>query len=206
MASNGKSKAEQNEVLNLDELDLEHELPAGEEGEEVQEEAGTAGPPVTAPAPPAAASAAEAESLRRERDALLDRLARLQAEFENARKRTAREAQEYRDYAVTEAVKSLLPVMDSFERALKAEGDGSEFRSGVELIYRQLQDVLRRLGVEAVKAEGQPFDPTLHEAVQVMETDEAADNTVIEEFQRGYRLRERLLRPAMVRVAHKPRS
>ena len=132
----------------------------------------------------------------------MDRLARLQAEFENARKRAAREQQEYRDYAVTEAIKLLLPILDSFERALQSASTKSgEFRSGVELIYKQLQDALVKLGVQPIVAQGQPFDPHLHQAIEMVETDEVPDHHVVDELQRGYRLKERLLRPAMVRVA-----
>src|SRR5271169_4488834 len=110
--------------------DLERELPAAEGGEESD--------PVLAAAKPADVGAAsEVEKLKAEREALLDRLARLQAEFDNARKRAVREQQEFREFAAAEVIRNLLPIIDSFERALKAGGDATDFRNGIELIYRQ---------------------------------------------------------------------
>jgi molecular chaperone GrpE len=174
MEDNGKSNFESQA------LDVEHELPASTEADQ------------------------ELERLKTERDSLYDRLARLQAEFDNFRKRQWREQQEFRDYALVDALKSLLPILDSFERALAHDGGGEEFRAGIELIYRQLQDTLAKLGVTPIPAQGQRFDPNLHQAVQMVETTEAKDNHVIEELQRGYKIKERLLRPAMVRVARNP--
>lgn len=183
---NGKS-----EVTNLD---LEHELPAGEGGDETS--AATAG------TPQAPAALSEVETLKGERDALLDRLARLQAEFDNARKRAMREQQEFREFAAADVIKSILPTLDSFERALKASaGEASDFRNGIELIYRQLQDALEKAGVRPIAAVGQPFDPRVHEAIEMVDTTEASDHQVLEELQRGYKYKDRLLRPAMVRVA-----
>ncbi len=141
------------------------------------------------------------EKLKAERDALLDRLARLQAEFDNARKRAVREQQEFRDFAAADVIKGLLPVLDSFERALKAGGEASEFRSGIELIYRQFQDALQKAGVQPIAAVGQPFDPRVHEAIEMVDTTEVPDHHVLDELQRGYKFKDRLLRPAMVRVA-----
>lgn len=163
-------------------LDLEHELPPADEAE-------------------VAAENAEMTKLRQERDALLDRLARLQAEFDNARKRSAREQQDFKEYALAEALRSLLPLVDSFDRALASGETGSEFVNGVQLINRQFHDTLAKLGLQPIEARGQVFDPNLHQAVQMVETDEVEDHHVIEELQRGYKLRDRLLRPAMVRVA-----
>src|SRR6184192_3349318 len=122
--------------------------------------------------------------------------------FENARKRAAREQQDFREYALADAVKALLPTLDSFERALKAgEAEKSEFRGGVELIYKQLQDALAKLGLRPIPAKGEPFDPHLHQAVEMVDTDEVEDHHVLDELQRGYKLKDRLLRPSMVRVA-----
>jgi molecular chaperone GrpE len=179
-------------------LDLEHELPAAD-----TEEAG----PATATVPGESdRPESELEKLKAERDALLDRLARSQAEFDNARKRAAREQQEFRDYASAEAIKALLPVIDNFERALSsASSQNSEFQTGIELIYKQLQDVLQKLGVRRLDAQGQPFDPRLHEAIEMVETDAAPDHSVLDELQRGYMLKDRLLRPAMVKVAKNPK-
>jgi molecular chaperone GrpE len=194
--TNGKPEVEP-------QLDAERELPEGE-GSDVEE---MAGEPRSSEIP-GERSAAEPE-LRRvtaERDELLDRLARLQAEFENARKRAAREQGEFREYAVADAVKPLLPILDSFERALKTPAAPSEFRSGVELIFKQLLDALKKIGVEPVAALGRPFDPHLHEAVQVVDSDKVPDHHVLEELQRGYRVKDRLLRPAMVLVARNPKK
>jgi len=190
--TNGKSKVDPQE------LDLEHELPASDDTEEIE-----IGAAATAPQP---AEASELQKLKAERDTLLDRLARLQAEFENARKRAAREQQEFRDFATADAIKALLPAFDSFERALKAPANqANEFRSGVELIYKQIQDALAKLGVRAVPAKGERFDPHVHEAIEMVETTEAPDHQVVDELQRGYKLKDRLLRPAMVRVAQNPK-
>jgi len=182
------------------ELELDHELPSGEEDE---------GPATEKPGNGASATEAqkaepesELEKVKAERAAYLDRAARLQAEFENFRKRQAREQQDFRDYAIAEAIKSLLPILDSLDRALKTNAASLEdFRSGIELIDKQFHDALAKLGVEPVEAEGQPFDPNVHQAVQMVDTNEAQDNHVIGELQRGYKLKDRLLRPAMVRVA-----
>jgi molecular chaperone GrpE len=186
--SNGKSEAE---------LDMEHELPPADNDEN---------PP--APGPSASAtgepSSAEFQNLKAERDSLLDRLARAQAEFENARRRAAKEQQDFRDFAAADAIKSLLPVIDSFERALQAKSEAKDFRSGVELIYKQLQDALAKQGVRAIPAKGEPFDPHYHEAIEMVETSEAPDHEVLEELQRGYKFKDRLLRPAMVKVAKNP--
>lgn len=180
---------------------LEHELPPAENDGFVESEAGAE--ESQAKATPAAG---ELTKLRAERDALLDRLARLQAEFENARKRSAKEQQEHRDYALADAMKSLLPILDSFEYALAHRNNAKEFQSGVELIHKQLTDALAKLGVKPVAAAGQAFDPHVHQAVEMVDTDRAADNHVLEELQRGYKLKDRLLRPAMVRVARNTRK
>jgi molecular chaperone GrpE len=191
--SNGKSEAESAG------LDLEHELPPadGDDGPAESASSGAAAGEVSGPA-------AELQKLKAERDSLLDRLARAQAEFENARRRASKEQQEFRDYAAADAVKSLLPVIDSFERALQVKSGPGDFRSGVELIYKQLQDVLAKLGVRAIPAKGEPFDPHVHEAIEMVETSDAADHEVLEELQRGYKIKDRLLRPAMVKVAKNP--
>jgi len=195
--TNGKSEVETRA------LDLEHELPPAEDTGEAEKP--TSGATRSAPAAPAVD--AEFEKLKAERDALLDRSARLQAEFENARKRAAREQQEHREYAVTEAVRGLLPIPDSFDRALQASNpEAVEFRSGVELIHKQLHDALAKLGLRPIPAQGEPFDPHLHQAVEMVDTTEAEDHHVLEELQRGYKLKDRLLRPAMVRVARNPKS
>ena len=179
-------------------LDLEHELPPAEgDGRNSETDASAA-------ASPASGLETELQKIKAERDSLLDRLARAQAEFENARRRAAKEQQEFRDYAAIDAIKPLLPVIDSFERALKVKSEAGDFRSGVELIYKQLQDALAKLGVRAIPSKGEQFDPHVHEAIEMVETSDAADHEVLEELQRGYKFKDRLLRPAMVKVAKNP--
>jgi molecular chaperone GrpE len=152
------------------------------------------------------ASRNELEQLKGERDQLLDRLARLQAEFENARKRAERERIEFRDYATGNVVEQFLPVVDNFELALKSGGTAEQLRHGVELIVKQMEEVLRGLQVNPIPTVGEQFDPRLHEALGSVERDDLPDQHVAEEIRRGYKLRERMLRPAMVRVAHNPKQ
>jgi len=173
---------------------MEHELPPADGDEN------SASAPETSPGV-GESSSAELQKLKSERDALVDRLARAQAEFENSRRRAAKEQQEFRDFAAADAIKTLLPVIDSFERALQAKSDSADFRNGVELIYKQLQDALGKLGVRPIPAKGEPFDPRYHEAIEMVDTSETPDHEVLEELQRGYKLKDRLLRPAMVKVA-----
>jgi molecular chaperone GrpE len=148
----------------------------------------------------------ETERLRVERDALLDRLARLQAEFENARRRADRERSEFREYAVAGAVEQFLPVLDNFALALKSTGSAEQLRTGVELIVKQMDEVLRNLNVQPVETVGTQFDPRFHEALDQVESSELPDGQVAEEIRRGYRIRERLLRPALVRVVSNPQQ
>jgi len=149
---------------------------------------------------------AELESVKAERDQLLDRVARLQAEFENARKRGERERVEFREYATGTVVESFLPVLDNFELALKSSGTVEQLRSGVELIVKQMEGILLQLQVQVVPSVGVEFDPRLHEALGSVERLDIPDQHVAEEIRRGYRLRERLLRPALVRVASNPKQ
>ena len=146
------------------------------------------------------------DQLKAERDQLLDRLARLQAEFENARKRGEREKIANRDYAVGNVVEKFLPVLDHFELALKAGGTTEQLRSGVEIIVKQMEDVLRQLHVTAIPALGAEFDPRHHEALGTVERHDLPDQHVAEEIRRGYKLRDRLLRPALVRIASNPKQ
>src|SRR5438552_4909762 len=194
---NGRTEAERAR------LDVEHELPAGDDGDETAEVAAVGG---GKPLQAAETSGVEAElqKVRAERDSLLDRLARSQAEFENARRRAGREQQEFRDYATVDAIKSLLPVLDSFERALQVKAEAGDFRSGVELIYKQLQDALGKLGVRRIPGKGEQYDLHQHKAIEMVETADAPDHEVLAELQHGYKLKERLLRPAMVKIAKNP--
>jgi molecular chaperone GrpE len=190
--ANGKSETE------MAGLDLEHELPPAD-GDDRGAESNASGVAAEVSGP-----AAELQKLKAERDSLLDRLARAQAEFDNARKRAVKEQQDFREFAAADAIKPLLPVLDSFERALQVKSEPGDFRSGVELIYKQLQDALAKIGVRAIPAKGEPFDPHVHEAIEMVETSDAADHEVVEELQRGYKFKDRLLRPAMVKVAKNP--
>jgi molecular chaperone GrpE len=146
----------------------------------------------------------ERDGLRVERDELKELLLRRQAEFDNFRKRSERERSEYLQYAGMEMVKDLLPVLDDFERALKAEAGNPEYAKGVEMIYNRMFEALKKLGLEPMEAVGKLFDPHLHQAIERVETNDAEDNTVLGEFQRGHYFKGKLLRPAMVRVAVKP--
>lgn len=153
-------------------------------------------------AAPEAGGRAELDALRAERDQLIDRLARLQAEFDNARKRAEREQAEFRDYAIGNVAEKFLPVIDNFELALRSTGSTNQLRSGVDLIVKQMDEVLRSMHVTPIATVGEAFDPRFHEALGSMERDDIPDQQVFEEIRRGYKVREKLLRPALVRVAH----
>lgn len=170
-----------------------------------------------AAATPAAATPAEASpeaqalsqqlaSLQAERDDLRRTLQRLQADFDNYRKRIQRERAEDAARAAARVIEPLLPVLDAFDRALAAHQDPAwaEYRRGVELIQRQLLEALGRFGLEHIETLGQPFDPHIHQAVERVETGEQPEGTVLAELAAGYRLGDRVLRPAMVRVAAAP--
>lgn len=138
-----------------------------------------------------------------EKQELYDRLLRKQAEFENFRKRTHREREDLLAHATADLVRALLPVLDGFERALKHRDPRvpQQFYQGVELIHRQLSEVLSRVGLAPVETAGKLFDPHFHQAVETVEVPGARDQEIVEEVQRGYKLKDRLLRPATVKVA-----
>jgi molecular chaperone GrpE len=164
-------------------------------------------PAVPPPALPADLPVAY-EKLQAERKELYERLLRKQAELENLRKRTQREKEEFRQHAAEELVRALLPTLDSFERALKHR-DASAPESlyqGMELIYRELRDILGRAGLTPIETAGKLFDPHLHQAVETVADPERNDQEIIEELQRGYKLKHRLIRPAIVKVAVRPRA
>jgi molecular chaperone GrpE len=155
---------------------------------------------------------AELKKFTEEHQELLEKLARRQADFDNFRKRTERERSETYNRALGEVVRRLLPVLDNLQRALETERslqaeESNEFRhflQGVDLINRQFGGMLEGLGVEVVPTVGELFDPHIHEAVATEETDEVEPDTIVQEMQRGYRLGDKLLRPAMVKVATQP--
>ena len=151
-----------------------------------------------------AATEAEPSELQRQRDEYYDLLLRKSAEFDNYRKRIERERQSFAEATAAEVMEELLPLVDDLERALAAEAgsEGAEaYRKGVELIHRQLLDLLRRRGVRPIDAVGAGFDPHIHQAISHEPADGRRDGEVIEDFRRGYLLGDRLLRPSMVRVA-----
>jgi len=149
----------------------------------------------------------ELEELRRLASAdseYQEKMLRTLAEMENLRKRLDRERKEYVNYANQELLAEFIPVLDNFHRALRSipRTEASKpLLDGVEMIYRQLEDVLKKQGLEEVEAEGEPFNPHLHEAVQVEETDRCPEDTVLEVIRKGYLFRGRLLRPAEVKVS-----
>jgi len=159
------------------------------------------GDDTSADAPPRENAAID--TLQREKNALHDRLLRTAAEFDNYRRRMDRERRELSEYAATDILTDLLPIVDNFERALQAPAtpDTEAFRKGIELIHRQMLDVLRKRGVKPIDALGTDFDPNFHQAVIHEPSDSHREGEVMEELQRGYLIGERLLRPAMVKVA-----
>ena len=166
--------------------------------------------PLTDPAdsPTADADATEttddpSAELRRERDDFKDRLLRKTAEFDNYRKRIERERREQADSSVTDLLESLLLVVDDFDRALTVEAgpEAEAYRTGVELIHAKLLDVLRKRGIHAIDSLGADFDPNVHQAVMHEASPDHRDGEVIGELRKGYMLGDKLLRPAMVKVA-----
>jgi molecular chaperone GrpE len=148
-----------------------------------------------------AALAADRDSLAAGKAEAEERLLRLRAEFDNHRRRVERERADFLQYAAADLVQQVLPVLDDFERALKHETADRDYAKGVELIFQRFSETLKKMGLEPIESAGQKFDPNLHQAVQRVETDEVEDQTILEEFQKGYNFRGKLLRPAMVKVA-----
>jgi molecular chaperone GrpE len=163
-------------------------------------------PPASGSLPPGQEGEEDVEALRREIADLRDRSMRTLADFDNFRKRAERERQEIRRYALLEPLREFLPVADNLERALQAGGSAEDLKRGVEMILRQMQELLRRFGAREVRSDGEPFNPMVHEAVARTESDQVTVPTVTETLVRGYMLHDRLLRPAMVKVAVPPES
>jgi len=164
---------------------------------------GASSQPVEAETPGAEPKETEAAELVRERDELRDRLLRKTAEFDNYRKRVEKERRELSEWAAADVIGEVLNVLDDFDRALSVEAppEAQGYRTGVELIRRQLGELLRKRGVTPLEAMGADFDPHVHQAVAYEESPGAREGEVVGELRKGYRLGERLLRPAMVRVA-----
>jgi molecular chaperone GrpE len=152
---------------------------------------------------PAEQDVSPVDELRREKDALQDRLLRTAADFDNYRKRVERDRRDQADAMSADALADLIPIIDDLERALQAPttGDLDSLRKGVELIHRQMLELLRKRGVKPIKAVGADFDPRFHESVISESSPDHREGEVIEELRRGYTLGDRLLRPAMVKVA-----
>lgn len=143
----------------------------------------------------------ERDRLAKEKSELQDLLQRRQAEFENFRRRVERERTELFEFATMDTVKTLLPILDDFERALKVEHADREYARGMELIYQRLYEALKKMGLEPISIEGELFNPHVHHAVEMVDTKEHPDQTILEEYQRGYNYKGRLVRPAMLKVA-----
>ena len=175
--------------------------PSAGDGGDPAPGAETAGAAAAAPV-----ARAEFDGLRAERDDLLNSLVRLQADFENYRKRIERDRAAEHQRAVASAIEPILPMLDDFERALETHRDPGyeKFREGFDLIYRRLWGALHKLGLRRIEAEGKAFDPHQHQAVERVESREHPDGSVLTELAPGYKFHERVLRPAMVRVAVHP--
>jgi molecular chaperone GrpE len=172
-------------VAAVEEVERGSEPPAGAAGSAATEES----------------SEQEVAKLRREIADLRDRSMRTLADFDNFRKRTDRERQEQQKYALVEPLRGFLEIVDNLELALAAAGSAEDLKRGIEMIHRQMSDLLRRFGAQEISALGQPFDPSLHEAVSREEDPSVKTPTVTGEMRRGYRIHDRLLRPAMVKVS-----
>jgi len=189
-------------------IDMEKEgeslIPSETAKHDNNQEAGAEPEVEAAAAPPDLAE--ELAKLRAEKDALYDRLLRKQAELDNFRKRTQREKEDFLQHAKADLIRALLPTLDGFDRALKQRDSNvpERYYQGLELIYRELWDVLTRAGLTPLETVGKTFDPHLHEAVESIEASEHRDQEIVEELQRGYKLKQRLLRPAAVKVAVAP--
>lgn len=146
---------------------------------------------------------ADIKLLKKENKDLMDKYLRKIADMENLKKRLEREKTEFYQYALSDFLKDLFTVLDNFERALESQdqADGKSFREGVEMIYRQYQDLLLKFGAKPIEIKGKKFDPRLHQAFITEESDDVEEPMVVEELQRGYTLHDRLLRPALVKVA-----
>jgi molecular chaperone GrpE len=145
----------------------------------------------------------ELERQRREKEELFDRYQRLAADFENYKRRTRQERAELMQFAQESLLVQLLPILDNFHRAMEhaPEDSGNGWVDGVRMILKQMEDVLQGAGLSAISAEGEAFDPKLHEAVLREESSEHPDNTVLAEVRRGYRLHDKIVRPTLVKVA-----
>lgn len=205
MTNGGHMESDRNEPLEVDEFDVD-----GSEDQDIEAamrdalkavEGDAEAESGEADGDSARSGSDELTALRKEVVELRDRSVRTLADFDNFRKRADRERDEQRRYAGSEVMRELLPVIDNLERALDSAGESGDLKQGVELIHKQIMDLLRRHGVERVEAQDRPFDPAVHEAVSRQEEEGLDVATVREELQTGYVMKDRLLRPSMVVVA-----
>ena len=185
------------------------EAEAAENAGTADADAETADAPEGAESADGAAEAADsAEDLQKKVETLAaalqekdNRLKRLQADFENFRRRTSKEREEIGNVVTQELLKSLLPIVDNFDRAMATEQqDGKAFQKGVEMIYTQLGETLKNAGLEPIETEGQKFDPNFHQAVMRVENPDLDDDTIAQELQKGYIVKGKVIRPSMVQV------
>ncbi|ANS77208.1 molecular chaperone GrpE [Paenibacillus yonginensis] len=190
---------EQEQATVENEQDLQQENAAPEAGANASDDH------VEGAAEAEAAGNPELESLRAEAAEHQQRLLRVQADYDNFRRRTQKEKEELAKYASSKLISELLPVFDNFERALAAgvseQNDPSSFVKGVEMIFRQFEGVLKAEGLTIMETVGQPFNPEYHQAIMTVEVDEYEEGIVVEELQKGYMLKDKVLRPAMVKVS-----
>ena len=196
-----KNREHQNKDADNKVIEFDRSPSASEPSESSESQDPLARPPEVADASVLAEHAAR---LQAEKDELMQTLVRRQADFENFRKRIERERDEDRRSGVRRLIEDLLPVLDAFARAVKAHDDPAyqEYRKGLELIHRQLWDILTRNGLERIQAEGKPFDPHFHQAIERVESSEHPEGTVVDVLQDGFLLHERVIRPSMVRVSY----
>lgn len=192
------NKEEQNTVQDtVNEESMEHAVPENGEQPEMQEQSSNE-------EKVEAGFQAEMEALRNEVSEQQQRALRAQADFDNFRRRTVKEKEELAKYASSKLITELLPVIDNFERALAATEETPEFEAfskGVSMIFRQLETVLNAEGLNAMNCVGQPFNPEFHQAIMQVESDVYEEGIVVEEVQKGFMLKDKVLRPAMVKVS-----
>jgi molecular chaperone GrpE len=184
-------------------MENERDLPVVPEPREGQDTSSTSSQGEDSPAGAPARTAETYDKLSAEKKDLYDRLLRKQAELENFRKRTLKEKEDLRQYAAEDLIRSLLPTLDGFDRALQHRDESipAAFYQGLELIYRELREVLGRAGLTPIDTAGQLFDPHQHQAVETVNAPDRREHEIVDELQRGYRLKHKLLRPAIVKVA-----
>ena len=189
----------------IDEAEAEETV--ADEAPETAEAADAAAPEAdadaeaAAPDEDAAALKAQVESLKAALEEKDNRVKRLQADFENFRRRTSKEREELANVVTQDLLKSMLPILDNFDRAMAAEQkDNESFQKGVEMIYTQLHETLKNAGLELIDTAGQKFDPNFHQAVMRVENPDLEDDTIAQELQKGYIVKGRVIRPSMVQV------